>query len=84
MGAAGGAGLGHGPPAGTLGRGHVPEVVQAAIGVLRGQQVTSRCDSVRRIPSRGQELSVSECWALWNRGREMTRVHFSRGVMEGL
>ena len=42
MGGAGGTGLSHGAPAGSLGRGQVPTVVQAAIRVLQGQQVTSR------------------------------------------
>lgn len=42
MGAASEASMRHGAPGGPLGRSQVVEVVQAALGVLRGRQVSSR------------------------------------------
>jgi len=41
----------HGAPGGPLGRGQVSEVVQAAIGLIRGQQVSARCVSAGRLLS---------------------------------
>lgn len=47
----------HGAPGGPLGRSQVSEIVQAAIGLIRGRQVSLRCLSAGRLLSCGRVTS---------------------------